>query len=82
MVTELQAIAKRVETLTVKHPIMRDIEVSTPLPPCTAQCAVKGKKAVFRARAMMNKRSQIMICMGIVHQQTKRNKKVKNARSG
>ena len=26
---ELQAIAKRVETLTVKHPIMRDIEVST-----------------------------------------------------
>lgn len=25
----LQAIAKRVETLTVKHPIMRDIEVST-----------------------------------------------------
>ena len=26
---ELQAIAKRVETLTVKHPIMRDTEVST-----------------------------------------------------
>ena len=26
---QLQAIAKRVETLTVKHPIMRDIEVST-----------------------------------------------------
>ena len=25
----LQAIAKRVETLIVKHPIMRDIEVST-----------------------------------------------------